>query len=464
MAGIPHRRPVHSGTGASSGAPEPADGKRRLIRGEELIARISDDHEPQLPVVGEDIPGPAVPCHVGTARLLVTVDRRTKTVGCAVHRPCSDSDDSDNDVLYAEEHDREVRQVNLRNEWSVDSWTADDSCGEGCAQLDDFNWFLPADDRVGDLPAPESQVDVSDSESEVDDVEPDSAPMQITTTAVKLLCPPVVTQTGPMEGCDPASPRRLRQGCDVLTEDGTVTVDTRPVSIASDTDVVCGNHMMSECIPTVTPKLAAAPQAASEVAQTRPRGYCCMNLLPPVGESIESLDVDAPDALASGKETAGGSSKVGSDICVVPDLLQTAVSVRTVVTEKWMERFILDLDDLCSDVLASGEEPAGGSSEVGSDVCVVPDLLPTAVSVKTVVAEKWMEWFVLDLEECPFVSRTSAARTFGPAVSEEYSPVVLAGGWLHSCSSGRNPGGWICRGGASPGTDRAFGSGKAPGW
>ena len=35
--------------------------------------------------------------------------------------------------------------------------------------------------------------------------------------------------------------------------------------------------MMSECFPTVTPKLAAAPQAASEVDQTRPRGYCCMN-------------------------------------------------------------------------------------------------------------------------------------------------------------------------------------------
>ena len=33
MAGGPHRRPVHSGTGASSRAPEPADGKRRLIRG-----------------------------------------------------------------------------------------------------------------------------------------------------------------------------------------------------------------------------------------------------------------------------------------------------------------------------------------------------------------------------------------------------------------------------------------------
>ena len=115
---------------------------------------------------------------------------------------------------------------------------------------------------------------------------------------------------------------------------------------------------------------------------------------------------------------------------MVPDVLQTAVSVTTVVSEKWMERFVWNLDDLRSDVLASGEDPAGGSSDVGSDVCVVLDPLPTAVSVRTVVAEEWMDWFVLDLVECPSVSRTSAvARMFGPAVSEEYSPVVLGGGW-----------------------------------
>ena len=101
-------------------------------------------------------------------------------------------------------------------------------------------------------------------------------------------------------------------------------------------------------------------------------------------------------------------------------MLQTAVSVTTVVTEKWMERFVF---------FRMSWRPAGGSSDVGSDVCVVLDLLPTAVSVRTVVAEKWMEWFVLDLVECPFVSRTSAvARTLRPAMSEEYSPVVLAGG------------------------------------
>ena len=88
---------------------------------------------------------------MGTARLLEIVNHRTKTVG----RVYSDSDESDNDVLYAEEHDSAVRQVSLRNEWLVDSQTADDSCGEGCAQLDDLNWFLPADDQAGDLPAPE---------------------------------------------------------------------------------------------------------------------------------------------------------------------------------------------------------------------------------------------------------------------------------------------------------------------
>ena len=57
------------------------------------------------------------------------------------------------------------------------------------------------------------------------------------TTAEQLLCPPVVAQTRPMEGCNPASPRRLRRGRDVLTEDGAVAVDTRQVSAASDTVV-----------------------------------------------------------------------------------------------------------------------------------------------------------------------------------------------------------------------------------
>ena len=66
-------------------------------------------------------------------------------------------------MLYAEEHDSALQRVNLRNEWSTQTMV--DSCGERCAQLDDFKWFLPTDERAGDLSAPESEIDTSDSES-----------------------------------------------------------------------------------------------------------------------------------------------------------------------------------------------------------------------------------------------------------------------------------------------------------
>ena len=139
--------------------------------------------------------------------------------------------------------------------------------------------------------------------------------------------------------------------------------------------------------------------------------------------------IDSLDAVESGMEMAGGSPPAEVDISVGPDVLPTAISMTTVVLEKWMERFVMDLDVLCSDGVASGDDPAGESSDVGSDVYVVPDPMPTVVSVRTVVTEKWMDRFVIDLVECPSVSRTSSvARTFGPAVSEEYSPVVFAGG------------------------------------
>ena len=142
MAGGAHRRPVYPGTGSPSEAPGPADGKRRLIRGEGLVARISNDYRPQLPAVGKDIPGPAAPCHVGTARSLETGNNQTRSVGRAVRRPYSDSEESDNDVWYAEEHDTTVQQVSRRKDWLTQ--TANNSCGEGCTQLDDFKWFLPA--------------------------------------------------------------------------------------------------------------------------------------------------------------------------------------------------------------------------------------------------------------------------------------------------------------------------------
>ena len=113
----------------------------------------------------------------------------------------------------------------------------------------------------------ESEIEMSDSESEVEYIEPQSTHLQTESTAQQFLCPPVVTQTRPMEGCNPVFPRRLRRGRDVLTEDGAVAADTRQVSA---TVVSREIYRKSECIPTVVAKLAAAPQTASEVAQPRP--------------------------------------------------------------------------------------------------------------------------------------------------------------------------------------------------
>ena len=65
-----------------------------------------------------------------------------------------------------------------------------------------------------------------------------------------------------MEGCHTAVPRRLRRGRDVRTANDMVAVDARQVSASSDAVVSRKIHRKSECVTTVVPKLAAAPQAA----------------------------------------------------------------------------------------------------------------------------------------------------------------------------------------------------------
>ena len=71
--------------------------------GRGLVARITDDYELQFPVVGENLPWPAardvVASQVGAVRPLETVDQRIMAVGDGFRLPCSNSDDSDDDVL-----------------------------------------------------------------------------------------------------------------------------------------------------------------------------------------------------------------------------------------------------------------------------------------------------------------------------------------------------------------------------
>ena len=74
--------------------------------------------------------------------------------------------------------------------------------------------------------------------------------------------------------------------------------------------------MISARVPTVVPKLATVPQAASEVVQPRPPNSGCTDLLPPVDECRESLGLDTPDAGESGM-VAGGSPPAEIDFSLI---------------------------------------------------------------------------------------------------------------------------------------------------
>ena len=96
------------------------------------------------------------------------------------------------------------------------------------------------------------------------------------------------------------------------------------------------------------------------------------------------MEINTSDPVESGMEVASGSPPAVIDISVGPDVLQRAVSVTAVVSEEWMERFVINLDVLCSDDLVSGDDPARRNSDVGSDVCLIQDPIPTVVSVRPV--------------------------------------------------------------------------------
>ena len=87
-------------------------------------------------------------------------------------------------MVYTEEYDSELQQISIRNEWPTEMTV--DSCGERCAQLDDFKCFLPTDKRGEDLGTPQSEIDTSDSEDGVYLIDSDSPPSQTESATQQL--------------------------------------------------------------------------------------------------------------------------------------------------------------------------------------------------------------------------------------------------------------------------------------
>ena len=194
-------------------------------------------------------------------------DTRMRSMGRVDSRPYPDSEESDDDVIYAEEYESELQQIHLRNE--APNQITVDTCGERCAQLDDFNWFLPTDEWNEKSDTPESEIDTSDSGNGVHVNASDSSLTQTETTTQRLSGPPVVAQTRPKGGCQTALPRRVRRRRNVRTADNTSAADTRQESVAPSTVDSERIHKMSECITMVAPGLEAAPQTSHGTVQPK---------------------------------------------------------------------------------------------------------------------------------------------------------------------------------------------------
>ena len=348
------------------------------------------------------------------------VDQRAPVVGRGVRSPCSDSDESDDDVLSvgpmrpllfatplggARGHDDDMIHANsLRDECSVDSWSAGDRYGTSCAQLDNFVWVMPAGYPVGVLPRLEEEDSLSNIEPDVCDV-PNVFPIRRETAAVEPLCFPVVVSTRPQGGCDPVLPLPMGRGRDILAGDDSEVIVSGRESNVAESDVSREICVVSDKFPVVMPRLAVVPLAISVVAQTRPRVGRGQDLPLLVDEGRESLPEDGLDVILSGQESTVRMSDVSRGICVVSDQLPVvmprlaAVPLAVSVVAQTRPRvcrgpdlpLLVDggresLPEDSMDVIISGRESTVRMSDVSRDICVEPELLPVVMSTHAIEA------------------------------------------------------------------------------
>ena len=271
--------------------------------------------------------------------------------------------------MYAEECENELQPTNLRN--AVMHQITVDTCGERCAQLDDFNWILPTDEWNEESDTPESEIDTSHSGNGVYVKVSDSSSPETETMTQRL-----VAQTKPKRGCQTAMPRRKRRRRNVRTADSTSAMDISQESVAPRTVDSERIHKMPECITKGEPKLKAAPPASHGMAQPNCSDYSRTDPLPlgsgrlgpaghdsPAGKPPAEMNIcNTPDNIQremSGMlvKMADGSPPAEVNILTDSDTLQSGFSVMTGMSERWMERFIMDPQVLCLDGLTSDDDP-----------------------------------------------------------------------------------------------------------
>ena len=128
-----------------------------------MVTRISNIYEPQIPVVSADIPCPAardvVVSRVGVVWPMETATLRSVVVRKNVRLSCSDSEESDDDVLSVGAvrplatvaplggagliDDCQSHVDSNDDVLSVGTWAPMNRPAMCCARLDDFDWVVP---------------------------------------------------------------------------------------------------------------------------------------------------------------------------------------------------------------------------------------------------------------------------------------------------------------------------------
>ena len=305
-----------------------------------------------------------VASRVGAVQPLETINQRNRVVGNSFRLPCSDSDDSGDDLLSVGTvwplttavplggtrmvDDCRLQADSLDDVLSVGAWASENRHGMCCARLDDFDWVVPPYDPEMILPGQEMDMEIPDVNQDIC-VLPDEFPVVVDRTAVEPLFLPVVVETRPQVGCDP-----------------DLNLSERYVEV----DIYCGYQMGY-------PKFARRGSGNG----------CEMAAVPmtlPVDEEPDSQVEEGPDVVWTGRDMDMGDPDVDRNIHVLTDVEVVPFVIGGSCPMGWLDS---ESDDCEMD-----------------EIVLVPEISPI-VSMKNAVVP-----------------------TFLPALSEVCSLAVLAGG------------------------------------
>ena len=160
-------------------------------------------------MIRKDSPEPGISCQLGISRLENSEDTRKRSWERVDSLQYPDSEESEDDRVDTDESEDGLVLMNLRDE--VMHPIMVHTCGERCAQLDDFSWILPTEEWNEESDMPESEIDTPHIGDGVCWNTSDSSSPETGTTRLQLSGAPVVAQTRPNGDSQTAMPWRKRR-------------------------------------------------------------------------------------------------------------------------------------------------------------------------------------------------------------------------------------------------------------